>query len=230
MCLPFPRQKPLCAAMLLIDFMSSALVKTYNASIDKVGGLIGNFAGRRLVKKRLYFPYLSEMLSQIPFAFGWKLRRAVYAKILPSIGKDVVLHHGVSIEDARTSFGEDVWVSVGSYIDYAVIEDHVLIGQHVVLLAGKNHHRTERLDVPIKQQGNPPKQPITIGRGAWIGANATVMADVGHDAIVGAGSVVTKPVPPLAIVAGNPARVLKMRTQEIDETNQNVLGTLPNYM
>lgn len=41
--------------------------------------------------------------------------------------------------------------------------------------------------------------------------NSTVMADVGHDAIVGAGSVVTKPVPPFAIVAGNPAKILKMR-------------------
>jgi acetyltransferase-like isoleucine patch superfamily enzyme len=131
--------------------------------------------------------------------------------MLPKIGKDVVLHFGVTIEDERTTFGNDVWVSVGTYIDYVIIEDHVLIGQHAVLLAGKGHHNIERLDIPIKQQGNPPKEPITIGHGAWIGANATVMADVGHDAIVGAGSVVTKPVPPFAIVAGNPARVIRMR-------------------
>ncbi len=123
------------------------------------------------------------MLSRIPFAFGWKLRRAVFSKILPAIGEDVVLHQGVMIDDPRTSFGKDIWVSVGSYIDYAIIEDHVLIGQHVVLLAGKGHHNTDRLDIPIKQQGNPPKEPIVIGHGAWIGANATVMADVGHDAI-----------------------------------------------
>ena len=191
--------------------MSSTLIKTYNSSVDKMGGFIGSIMKRRLAKGKLYFPYWSEMLSQIPFAFGWKLRRAVYARILPQIGENVVLHHGVLVEDVRTSFGEDVWVSVGTYIDYAVIEDHVLIGQHVLLLAGKNHHYTDRLDIPIKQQGNPPKEPITIGRGAWIGANATVMADVGNDAIVGAGSVVTKPVPPFAIVAGNPAKLIKMR-------------------
>ncbi|MEJ7848403.1 MAG: DapH/DapD/GlmU-related protein [Pyrinomonadaceae bacterium] len=115
------------------------------------------------------------------------------------------------IDDARTSFGKDVWVSVGTFIDYAIIEDHVLIGQHVVILAGKNHHHIDRLDIPIKLQGNPEKDPVTIGRGAWIGANATVMADIGHDAIVGAGSVVTKPVPPFAIVAGNPAKLIRMR-------------------
>lgn len=195
--------------------MSMALAKTYNSTIDKLGGFIGSFASRRLSKKRLHFPYLTEMLSQIPFAFGWKLRRAVYARILPQIGENVILHHGVSIEDERTSFGDDVWISVGTYIDYAIIEDHVLIGQHVVLLAGKNHHYIDRLDIPIKQQGNPPKMPITIGHGAWLGANATVMADVGHDAIVGAGSVVTKPVPPFAVVAGNPARILKMRNADV---------------
>lgn len=191
--------------------MSSALAKTYNSTIDRSGGFLGSFARRRIEKNRLHFPYLSEMLSRIPFAFGWKLRRAVYSRILPRIGEDVVLHHGVVIDDPRTSFGNDIWVSVGSYIDYAIIEDHVLIGQHVVLLAGKNHHHSDRLDVSIKQQGNPLKEPINIRHGAWIGANATVMADVGNDAIVGAGSVVTKPVPPFAIVAGNPARLIRMR-------------------
>jgi virginiamycin A acetyltransferase len=123
----------------------------------------------------------------------------------------VVLHQGVVIEDERTTLGNDIWVSVGTYIDYALIDDHVLIGPHALLLAGKSHHNTGRTDLPIKLQGNPPKEPITIGRGAWIGANATVMADIGHDAIVGAGSVVTKPVPPFAIVAGNPAKLIRMR-------------------
>jgi virginiamycin A acetyltransferase len=186
--------------------VTTAIAKTYNKSVDKFGALVG-----KLAKNRFHFPFLSEAISRIPFSFGWKLRRSIYARILPRIGENVVLNHGVVIDDARTSFGDDIWVSVGSYIDYAIIEDHVLIGQHVVILAGKTHHFTDRLDIPIKQQGNPPKVPVTIGRGAWIGANATVMADVGNDAIIGAGSVVTRPVPPFAIVAGNPARLIRMR-------------------
>jgi acetyltransferase-like isoleucine patch superfamily enzyme len=95
-----------------------------------------------------------------------------------------------------------------------IFEDHVLVGPNALILSGGRHHRTERLDVPIKLQGNDPKQPITIGRGAWIGAGAIVMADVGHDAIVGAGAIVTKPVPPFAVVAGNPAKVIRMRNEE----------------
>lgn len=189
--------------------MSGILVKTYNTSIDRFGGVVAVFANKGIDR----FHFVSEMLAEFPFAFGWKLRQAVYRRILPSVGEDVVLLHGVVIDDPRTTLGSDIWVSYGSFIEYAFIEDHVLIGQHVVLLAGKNHHNTDRVDIPIKQQGNPPKEPITIGRGAWIGANATVMADVGHDAIVGAGSVVTKPVPPFAVVAGNPARVLRVRNR-----------------
>lgn len=191
--------------------MKNALVKTYNSSIDSLGALIGALAKKQLARKPLSFPFLSASFSQIPFVFGWKLRRAIYARILPQIGENVVLNHGVIIEDERTTFGFDVWVSVGTYIDYVIIEDHVLIGQQAVLLSHKNHHNVDRTDIPIKLQGNPPKTPITIGRGAWIGANATVMADVGNDAVVGAGSVVVKPVPPFAIVAGNPAKIIRMR-------------------
>jgi acetyltransferase-like isoleucine patch superfamily enzyme len=159
----------------------------------------------------VYFPFVSEALSLVPFSLGWKLRRAVYARLLTSIGRDAVLHFGVSIEDPRTRIGENVWVSVRCYLDYVEIGDAVLIGPHAVLLAGGRPHRFDRLDVPIKDQGNLPKEPLRIGRGAWIGANATVMAEVGHDAIVGAGAVVTKPVLPYAVVAGNPARLVKMR-------------------
>jgi len=187
------------------------LTRAANAAIDGLGAALGRVLRRGLASGWLYFPFVSEALSLVPFSLGWKLRRAVYARLLASIGRDVVLHFGVSIEDPRTRIGENVWVSVRSYLDYVEIGDAVLIGPHAVLLAGGRPHRFDRLDVPIKDQGNLPKEPLRIGRGAWIGANATVMAEVGHDAIVGAGAVVTKPVLPYAVVAGNPARLVKMR-------------------
>jgi acetyltransferase-like isoleucine patch superfamily enzyme len=182
-----------------------------NAVLDAFGGLLGAVLKRAIAADWLYFPFVSESLSIVPFSLGSKLRRAVYTRLLPHFGRTAVLHFGVSIEDARTTIGENVWVSVRCYLDYAEIGDSVLIGPHAVLLSGGHHHRSDRLDIPIKDQGNLPKQPVRVGHGAWIGANATVLADVGHDAIVGAGSVVTRPVAPFAIVAGNPARLLRMR-------------------
>jgi virginiamycin A acetyltransferase len=187
------------------------LSRAANAAIDGVGALLGGLLARATSAGFLYFPFVSEALSLLPFSPGWKMRRAVYARILPHVGQTAVLHFGVSLEDARSTIGENVWIGVRSYLDYVEIGDSVLIGPQAVLLAGGRQHNFDRLDIPIKNQGNPPKEPLRIGHGAWIGANATVLADVGHDAIVGAGSVVTRAVPPHAIVAGNPARILRMR-------------------
>ncbi|WP_352629335.1 CatB-related O-acetyltransferase [Mesorhizobium sp. M0496] len=60
------------------------------------------------------------------------------------------------------------------------------------------------------------KGPIVIGNDVWVGARATIMSGVtiGDGAVVAACSVVTKDVPPYAIVAGNPARVIKYRFSE----------------
>jgi acetyltransferase-like isoleucine patch superfamily enzyme len=186
----------------------------FNLGIRAVGTAIGLPTSAAVERGWVYFPFVSQALSNLPFAWGWKLRNAVYAHLLPAIGRDSVIHHGVVFDDSGTTIGDDVWISVGCYIELAHIADHVLIGPHALLLAGGRYHKLDRLDVPIKRQGNAPRVPITIGRGAWIGANATVMADVGHDAIVGAGAVVTRPVPPYAVVVGNPARVSRMRNAE----------------
>lgn len=182
-----------------------------NASIRLAGGLVGRPLSSCVRRNWLYFPFISEALSCVPFSFGWKFRNAVYKQILSGCGDDTILHFGVTLEDERTRIGRNVWVSVGSYIDYAEIGDSVLIGPHAVLLAGGRAHRFDRLDIPIKDQGNLPKKPLKVGTGAWVGAHATVMADVGEHAIVGAGSVVTKEVPAYAVIAGNPAEILYMR-------------------
>ena len=199
----------------------SLAVRCFNGSIRLAGGVLGWMLGSCVQRKWLYFPFVSEALSCVPFSFGWKLRNAVYKRILPVCGEDTILHFGVTLEDERTRIGRNVWVSVGSYIDYAEIGDSVLIGPHVVLLSGGRVHRSEKLDIPIKDQGNLPKKPLLVGRGAWLGAHATVMADVGEHAIVGAGAVVTKAVPAYAVVAGNPARTLYMRDASLPHSGRS---------
>jgi acetyltransferase-like isoleucine patch superfamily enzyme len=191
--------------------MRQAFGRLRRALARGTGSAVAGAAEVAAARGLLHWPFLSEALSLIPFAFGWQLRYEVYRRLTAGCGAETVLHHGVTVEDRRSRIGADVWISSGAYLDYVLIDDHVLIGQKAVLLAGRHHHHTDRLDVPIKSQGNPDKRPLRIGLGAWIGANATVMADVGQHAVVGAGAVVVDAVPDYAIVAGNPARIIRDR-------------------
>lgn len=158
------------------------------------------------------FQQSSEAVSRITLFVGYRVRQRFYRRLLARCGSRFEINYGATIAERDTEVGEDVWVGPFVYIDLATIGDHVLIAPHVCVLAGGNHHRTERLDVPIRQQGNNPLKRTYIGRGAWIGANAVVMADVGEGAVVGAGAVVTRPVPAYAVAVGNPARVIRFRT------------------
>jgi virginiamycin A acetyltransferase len=163
----------------------------------------------------IYWPFFSEAMGMVPFTFGWQLRNDVYRRLGICHSSDVILNHGTTLGERATRIGVDVWMSRDVYVEYALIGDHVLIGPGAVLLGGRYHHRSDDTEVPIKQQGNNPLEPIRIEDGAWIGANATVMADVGRHAIVGAGAVVLKPVPEYAVVAGNPARFIRDRREQV---------------
>jgi acetyltransferase-like isoleucine patch superfamily enzyme len=80
----------------------------------------------------------------------------------------------------------------------------------VHLLSGQRQHGIADLDVPIRLQPGQVGR-IRIGRDTWIGNGAIVLANVGSKCVVGAGSVVVSELPDLAIAAGNPARVLRVR-------------------
>jgi acetyltransferase-like isoleucine patch superfamily enzyme len=93
------------------------------------------------------------------------------------------------------------------------LEDDVLVGSHVSIINGNRQHGIDRLDTPVRDQlGQYPR--ITIGEDSWIGDRAIVMSNVGKHCVVGAGSVVTKPVPDYAIVVGNPSRVQGFRKHQ----------------
>ena len=74
------------------------------------------------------------------------------------------------------------------------------------------NHNFELLNTPIRMQGHSIKN-ISIDDDVWIGANAVILGgvNIGRGAIVAAGSVVSKDVPPHTVVGGVPARTIKMR-------------------
>jgi UDP-2-acetamido-3-amino-2,3-dideoxy-glucuronate N-acetyltransferase len=92
-----------------------------------------------------------------------------------------------------------------------VIEDEAFIG-HGVMFTNDRFPRATNEDGSLKGAADWKCESTSIGRRAAIGSNATILCGItiGEDAIVGAGSVVTKNVPARAVVAGNPARILRI--------------------
>lgn len=90
--------------------------------------------------------------------------------------------------------------------------NHIMMAQDVLILGGG--HRTDSTEITMDKQGDIPRTELIIEDDVWIGARTILIAKnytVGQGAIIGAGSVVTKSVPPYAVVAGNPAKIIRMR-------------------
>ena len=105
-------------------------------------------------------------------------------------------------------FGRNVFVNhncTAMDLGGIAIDDDVMIGPNVQLISSGHP-----LD-PATRRRQITTAPIHIGRGAWIAAGATVLqgVTVGDDAVVAAGAVVTKDVPPRTLVAGVPARIIR---------------------
>ena len=107
----------------------------------------------------------------------------------------------------KTTFGRDCFVNFGCTflaLGGITIEDDVFIGPHCVLATEYHPENPETRHSLLTK-------PIVVKRNAWLGANVTVLAGVtiGENAIVAAGSIVTKDVPNNMVVAGSPARVIR---------------------
>ncbi|RYD66614.1 MAG: isomerase, partial [Verrucomicrobiaceae bacterium] len=139
-----------------------------------------------------------------------------FAHVLPgaTIGSDCNICDGVFIEN-EVVVGDRVTVKCGVQLwDGVTLEDDVFVGPNA----------TFTNDIFPRSKVYPEKfQPTRVGRGASIGANATILCGVtiGEKAMVGAGAVVTRSVPPNAIVTGNPARIVGY----VDAKKQGTTGT-----
>ena len=120
-----------------------------------------------------------------------------------TVGDDVVLGRGTLVEN-DTTIGAMARIQAEAYITaYSTLEEHVFIAPCVVTTNDNFMGRTEKRHALRKGP--------TIRRGARVGGGAILCpaVEIGEEAFVGAGAVVTKDVPPRVIVVGNPARVLR---------------------
>jgi len=162
-------------------------------------------------QKKSIFTALSQLSSLIPGQLGSYFRNSLYYLIMKNCRNNGVIYFGTLFSHPETEIYDNVYIGPQCNIGKSVIGRNTLIASGVHILSGKNQHNFSDLNTPIQQQGGH-YQKITIGEDCWIGNTAVVMANVGDKAIVAAGAVVTSDVPDYAIVAGNPARILKYRT------------------
>lgn len=149
--------------------------------------------------------------------------------IAPSVklGKDVKLSkfinlYGCEIGDGtkigafveiqkNSTVGKNCKISSHTFVCEGVsIEDGVFIGHNVAFI-NDSYPRAVTEEGQMQTEADWKVERTTIKKGASVGSGSTILANVtvGENALVGAGSVVTKDVPPNAIVAGNPAKVLR---------------------
>ncbi len=131
------------------------------------------------------------------------------------LGANVFIGAGAYIQgrfDGTCIIGDHVWIGPHAYFDAR----NLVLGDHVGWGPGAKILGSQHIGSPISQPvitTDLDIKPVRVGAGADIGTNATILPGVtiGEGAIIGAGAVVTNDIPPYAIAAGVPARVLRWR-------------------
>ena len=127
-----------------------------------------------------------------------------------TIGDNTKIGTFVEVQKNAT-IGKSCKISSHTFICEGVtIEDNGFIGHNVTFI-NDTFPRATTSSGELQTESDWKVEPIVVKKGASVGSGATILSNVtiGENAIIGAGSVVTKNVPPKAIVAGNPAKVLR---------------------
>jgi acetyltransferase-like isoleucine patch superfamily enzyme len=161
---------------------------------------------------------------------GYKFMVMPFKKaMLKQCGKNVLIGRGSNLTYHNISIGNDVSIGPNAMFmctrSEIKIGDHVMFGPHVFMITGG--HRMDMLGRYMKSIRNNEKLPendqdIILEGDNWIGANSIILKGVtiGRGAVVAAGAVVTNNVPRYSVVAGIPAKTIKMRFKD-EEINEH---------
>jgi acetyltransferase-like isoleucine patch superfamily enzyme len=180
------------------------------ATVVVVPWLLAYWLGAAVLGKDRALEGASQSLALLPGLTGVFLRRAFLARVLARCHPSAEVCFGTLFSQTGAVIDENVYVGPRCHLGLVHLEADVLVAAGVHIPSGGRTHRFDDPDVPIRDQGGE-RAVVRIGRGAWIGEAAIVLADVGAGTVVGAGSVVTRPLPEFVIAAGVPARVIRPR-------------------
>lgn len=174
---------------------------------------------RRIAAKKLFRAYNRTEDEEVG------LRNQILRQLFKKLGENVWIE-----SDFRCEFGKNITIEDHVYINFGcVILDcaEVTIGAHALLgpnigLYAVNH----AADAEERISGGCSGKPIRIGKNVWLGGDVKVLAGVtiGDNTIIGAGSIVTKDIPPDVIAVGNPCRVIRKITAADKTDNLQRMG------
>ena len=174
---------------------------TFDPKLGLERGRTGFVEGLWYLTRRVFFT------TSIPWPSG--LKAGLLRLFGAQVGEGVVIKPHVTIHFPwKLVIGDHSWIGEEAWIlnfEPVAIGSHVCVSQRAFLCGGNHDYRSA--DFRYRNA------PITIGNGAWIGAQVFVApgVEIGTEAVVTAGSVVTASIPAAVISAGNPCRPVKPR-------------------
>lgn len=169
---------------------------------------------RKIIGIVIYYAIAKRLPASTSFFLGksWKRLRNFCGKMmLYHCGKNINIEKN-AVFSTSVSLGDNSGIGINANIAGAVkIGDNVMMGPNCTIYS--RNHAFDDINIPMIQQGYSEEKPVIIEDDVWIGGNVTILPGVTikTGSIIGACSVVTKDVEAYSIVAGNPAKVVKIR-------------------
>ncbi len=167
-------------------------------------------AASRVIGRERAFRSGSEAVAKVPGDLGVYARQAFYRVAARRCGRDVYIGFMSVFSKPDVEIADGVYVGRFCSIGWVELGDGAVIADGVQVLSGRHQHGHTPEDGAFRDQAQHFER-VRIGAGAWLGANAVVMADVGERALVGAGAVVVKSVAGGDKVGGVPAKPITTR-------------------
>lgn len=163
---------------------------------------------RRVCGRDVLFEGQSQLMALIPGKTGGFLRAAYYHWTLRACPLDVAIQFGAVFAHSDVRLGHRVYIGVRCSLGRVEIGDDCMLADHVQVPSGRHQHGLNGGAVSFQAQ-EKRFETVTVGANCWLGAACIVMAEVGAGSMIGAGSVVTRPIPSNCVAVGSPARVIR---------------------